>query len=185
LLGGSFNPAHEGHAHISKIALKRLGLDQVWWLVSPQNPLKSSRNTAAYSQRFAMAAKMADHPRIKVSDFELRAGTRYTIDTLTALKRRYPDHQFVWLMGADNLAGFHKWRNWQEIANLLPLAIIDRPGNAGKALSSTAASRLRRYRMNEQDGSILARAAAPAWMFLTGPTRPDSSTALRDAGIWP
>lgn len=185
LLGGSFNPAHEGHLHLSRIALRRLGLDQIWWLVSPQNPLKSKTGMADYDRRIAAAQEIAAHPRIRVSDFERQADTQFTVDTLSALKRRHPNHKFVWLMGADNLAGFHRWKNWQKIACAMPFAVIDRPGNANAALSSKAARVLERYRLDEQDAPLLAGAHAPAWLFLNGPRNDQSATALRDAGIWP
>ncbi len=185
LLGGSFNPAHEGHLHISKVALARLGLDQVWWLVSPQNPLKDAGETAAYDQRFKAAQEVAKHPRIRVSDFEQRHNCGYTIDTLLALKHAYPTHRFVWLMGADNLAGFHHWRNWRQIARTVPIAVIDRPGNATRALASPAAQQLARYRLDEGDLTLIGKRAAPAWVFLTGPLSPLSSTQIRDRGDWP
>ncbi len=185
LLGGSFNPAHEGHRHISKMALARLGLDQVWWLVSPQNPLKDASQTADYDQRLDQAVAAARHPRIRVSDFEQRHHTSYTIDTLRALQRAHPNHRFVWLMGADNLAGFHHWRNWQQIMRTVPIAVIDRPGNATRALASPAAQQFARYRLNERDWSRIGNTAAPAWAFLSGPLSPLSSTAIRDRGDWP
>ncbi len=185
LLGGSFNPAHEGHRHISKMALARLGLDQVWWLVSPQNPLKDASQTADYDRRFAAAVRAAQHPRIRVTDFEQRHNTRYTIDTLRALDRAYPAHRFVWLMGADNLAGFHQWRNWRQIARTVPIAVIDRPGNATRALASPAAQQLARYRLDEGDLTLIGKTTPPAWVFLTGPLSPLSSTEIRNRGDWP
>ncbi len=141
LLGGSFNPAHEGHSHASELALKQLGLDYVWWLVSPQNPLKESRGMAGIAERLEGARKFNRHPRVIVTDIEHRLGTRFTIDTLRALKQRFPQLRFVWLMGSDNLVQIPRWRNWQEIFASVPVAVVARPGTTLAALSSKAASR--------------------------------------------
>lgn len=173
LLGGSFNPAHEGHFHISLEALKRLKLDEVWWLVSPQNPLKKSADLASYKERFASAGHMAAHPRLRVLDLEQREGLLYTIDTLRFLKRRYRGTQFVWLMGADNLAGFHRWRAWRQIAALVPIAVLDRAPYGLKALHAPFATRFARFRTR------LLAASAPAWNYLTIPRHPLSATQLR------
>ncbi|NWG45279.1 MAG: nicotinate-nucleotide adenylyltransferase, partial [Alphaproteobacteria bacterium] len=141
LLGGSFNPAHAGHLHLSEIALARLGLHAVWWLVSPRNPLKAPQDLARLEARLASARAMARHPRIKVTDIEARLGTRYTVDTLAVLRRRHPGVRFVWLMGADNMVGFHRWRRWRAIAAALPVAVLARPGyTRGAGLSRAAQS---------------------------------------------
>src|SRR4051794_25183866 len=129
LLGGSFNPAHRGHRHISLQALRALGLDEVWWLVSPGNPLKEgAKDMAPFAARLASAEHMAKHSRIRASDCEQREGTRYTIDTVRRLKGRHPEHRFIWLLGSDTLPNFHKWRDWRDLARELPIAVIRRPG---------------------------------------------------------
>lgn len=179
LLGGSYNPAHEGHRHISLLALKQLRLDQVWWLVSPQNPLKASDEMAPLSQRMTGARAMARHPRILVSDLESRLGTRYTADTLARLRRRYPGHGFVWLMGADNLVQLPQWRRWHEIVETTPMAIFNRPGQGHRALAGPAAARYARYRVSRP--AELPLATAPAWCFLFSRLHPASSTAMRAA----
>ncbi|MEM9204889.1 MAG: nicotinate-nucleotide adenylyltransferase [Pseudomonadota bacterium] len=179
LLGGSFNPAHAGHRHISLIALKRLKLDNIWWLVTPGNPLKDNDGLPPIDERIAQARRIANHPRIKVTGIEAQLGTRFTADTLTRLKRRAPSLHFVWLMGADNLAGFHRWDRWRGIAEALPIAVIDRPGYTQSALTATAADALVRFRIDESDAPLLARREAPAWVFLFGPRSQLSSTALR------
>src|SRR5688572_28185618 len=131
LLGGSFNPAHRGHRRISLAAMEALGLDEVWWLVSPGNPLKPARDMTPYEARLASAREQAKGTRIKVSDFERQAETRYSVDTLAALKQRHPDHRFLWLMGADTVAQFHQWRSWRALAAMVPIAVIHRPGYDG------------------------------------------------------
>ena len=183
LLGGSFNPAHDGHRHISLEALKRLRLDQVWWLVAPQNPLKPGAGMAALEKRLARARKAARHPRIRVSDLEARLGTRYTVDTLACLTRRYPEVHFVWLMGADNLLQFPAWRRWTSIARAIPIAIFDRPTYAYRALAGQAARRFARYRV--MDPAALPGRKPPAWCLVRGPTHPASATAVRERGAWP
>jgi nicotinate-nucleotide adenylyltransferase len=184
LLGGSFNPAHEGHRHISLTAMKRLGLDRVWWLVSPGNPLKSTSKAPDLGQRVAAAREIARHPRIVVTGFEgarAEAGrpSHYTIDTLRFLKRRFPDVNFVWLMGADNLVSFHRWRAWEELFGLVPIAVLDRPGFRLKARASKAAQRFGFAAVDESDAGGLAGMAPPAWTMLTLPLSGTSSTALR------
>ncbi len=144
LLGGSFNPAHDGHRYVSLEVMKRLGLDGVWWLVSPGNPLKDTKDNADYATRLEKARHVKCHPRIHVSDIEQRFGTRYTIDTLRRLKQKYPEHDFVWIMGADNLAQFHRWKRWQDIARLMPLIVVDRKPYTRAALASPAAKNLTR-----------------------------------------
>ncbi len=177
LLGGSFNPAHRGHRHISAEALKRLGLAQVWWLVSPQNPLKSAEGMADFDSRFAEAERMAAHPRIKVSDIEQRIRTRYTIDTLRLLKRQYPQHRFVWLMGADNLIQIPAWRGWREIFADVPIAVFDRPGYTHRAVRGRAAQYFNDARI--KNSHALLSCSAPAWCFLFTPRDHISATELR------
>ncbi|WP_245620074.1 nicotinate-nucleotide adenylyltransferase [Phenylobacterium immobile] len=177
LFGGSFNPAHEGHAHVAETALKRLGLDQVIWLVSPQNPLKSSRDTQSLADRMNGARALARGGRMIVSDAETRMGTQYTIDTIRALKRRYPAVCFVWLMGSDSLASFHHWRHWRQILRELPVAVVARPGSTIAAMTSPAARAFRAARR----ATLSAGAKAPAWTFLSGPLHSQSSSALRRA----
>lgn len=178
LLGGSFNPAHAGHLHISREAIKRLGLDEVWWLVSPQNPLKASSELAPYATRLAKARAMATDPRIHVSDIESRQGLYYTIDTLTYLLQHEP-HKFVWLMGADNLAHFHRWRAWRRIARLVPIAVLDRAPYALRALNGPFARWMRGQRSHGRAVRQLADAPAPAWAYLTIPRHSLSATQLR------
>jgi nicotinate-nucleotide adenylyltransferase len=179
LLGGSFNPAHDAHRQISLIALKRLGLDRVWWLVSPSNPLKDTAKLPSLAQRVAGAKKIADHPRIDVTGYSGEGKSPYTVDLLTDLKRRYPNVNFVWLMGADNLAGFHRWHEWARIFTLLPIAVLDRPGYRLKARASQAALRFSDYYMDESDATGLILQLPPAWTMLSHPLSTLSSTELR------
>lgn len=179
LLGGSFNPAHAGHFHISKEALKRLALDEIWWLVSPHNPLKNAADLADYSTRFAMAVFTAQHPHIRVLDVEERQGLRYTIETVRHLQAAHPHHQFVWLMGADNLTHFHRWKCWQELAARVPIAILDRAPHALRALHSPFATQLAASRIAPAAARKLADMQAPCWVFLAIPRHPMSATALR------
>ena len=179
LLGGSFNPPHAGHLHISMVALRRLRLDAVWWLVTPGNPLKDTRDLAPLAERVAAARAKACHPRIKVSGIEAALGTRYTVDTLAALQVRAPGVRFVWLMGADNLAQFQRWRDWRRIAALMPFAVIDRPEATLSATHSRAAIALAADRVPECAAATLAMRAPPAWCFLHGPRSELSSTRLR------
>ena len=179
LLGGSFDPAHEGHRRISLAALQRLGLDQVWWLVSPSNPLKKKPKTEDLATSVAAARKVAHHPKIVVTGFEGARPSAFTIDTIRFLKQRYPSVNFVWLMGADNLATFHLWRSWQELFELVPIAVLDRPGFRLKARSGKAAQRFASSIVDETDGPGLAGIAPPAWTLLTLPLSGLSSTALR------
>ena len=182
LLGGSFNPAHEGHLHISLMALQRLGLDEVWWLVSPSNPLKEDRDLAPYDSRLDGARAMARHPRIKVSDFEARAGTRYTIHTLRSLMRRFGGVRFVWIAGADILTQMPLWRDWKVIFQTVPIAIFDRPTYSLKALSGLAAQRFGRCRLSPRHAAKLAEQTPPAWTFIHGRRNPASATKLREGG---
>jgi len=179
LLGGSFNPAHDGHRHVSLLALRRLGLDEVWWLVSPQNPLKPVAGMAPLAQRLAAARRIARHPRIRVSDIEQRLGTRYTVDTIGRLQQRFPGVRFVWLMGADNLAQIPHWHRWPEIFARVPVAVFDRGDAAFRALAGPASRRFARYRV--RDPRALALSRPPAWCFLFIARHPASATAIRAA----
>jgi nicotinate-nucleotide adenylyltransferase len=185
LFGGSFNPAHDGHAHVAETALRRLGLDRIIWLVSPQNPLKDARDSAPLAERMASAraaAKLAaDGRSMVVSDFETRAGTQWTIDTLRALTARHPGVRFVWLMGSDNLASFHKWRGWTDIMRMMPVAVIARPGSQLDSRTAPAAARFASARVPAIRARLLPDLEAPAWTYLTAPLNPRSSTALRAA----
>lgn len=184
LLGGSFDPAHGGHVHITREALKRLGLDAVWWLVSPGNPLKP-RPPAPLGRRLAAARGLMRHPKVKVTDLEARLGTRYTAETLAALARAYPGVRFVWLMGADNLADFHRWERWAEIMAGVPVAVLARPGSVLAALGSRTARRFARARLPAAAAPALAGHRPPAWVHLGLPLSHASSTALRARGAWP
>jgi nicotinate-nucleotide adenylyltransferase len=179
LYGGSFNPVHEGHAHVAHTALQRLALDRVVWLVSPQNPLKPAEGTASLDQRIEGARRHATGRAMIVSGVEEQLGSRYTIDTVRALKARFPTVRFVWIMGADNLASFHRWRGWTQIMREVPVAIISRPGDALKSRLSPAARRFAGGRLPETAACSLADRAPPAWIYLTAPLSPASSTALR------
>lgn len=178
LFGGSFDPAHEGHAHVAETAMRRLGLDRVVWLVSPGNPLKPWA-PAELDRRMASARRMAQGRRMQVSDAEARLGVRYTIDTLRALKARYPGVRFVWIMGADSLAGFHRWRGWTELMQEAPMAIIARPGSAIRSRLAPAARRFAHVRLPSGSAKGLARTRPPVWTFLRAPWNYASSTALR------
>ena len=181
LFGGSFNPAHDGHAHVAETAMRRLGLDRVVWLVSPQNPLKSSHETAPLAERMASARAAAATvgPSMIVSDFETRIGTRWTVDTVRALTARYPGVKFVWLMGSDNLASFHRWRGWTDIMRLTPVAVVARPGSQLDSRRAPAAARFARFRIPAAQAGLLPSLQAPAWTYLTAPLNPRSSTAIR------
>ena len=179
LFGGSFNPAHAGHAHVAETALLRLGLDRVVWLVSPQNPLKDRAESAPLAERMAGAARQARGPRMRVSDAESRLDVRFTVDTVRALKARHPGVRFVWLMGADNLAGFHRWRGWTDILHEAPMAVVARPGALLRARFAPAARRFARFRQPARRGRLLPYADTPAWMFLRAPLNHESSTRLR------
>ncbi len=180
LFGGSFNPAHEGHVAVSEEALKRLQLDQVWWLVSPQNPLKDSRDTGDFNDRLTHATNLADNPRLVVTGLEAELGTRTTAQTFDVLAPMFQHSRFVWIMGADSFAGLHHWNDWRQIPATLPLAVFARPGWTQKALSSPAARLLANHRLDAADAGLLADRAAPAWCFLNMPHRYESSTAIRN-----
>ena len=179
LLGGSFNPAHDGHRHISVEARKRLRLDEVWWMVSPQNPLKSAQGMASFADRIEGAKNAARHPWIKVTGIEKDLGTTYTAETLERLVKRFPNHRFVWLMGADNLVQISHWHRWQHIFQTVAVAVFDRPSYSLKALSGRAARRFARARVLELRASRLADMRPPAWVFLHTPLNALSATALR------
>ncbi len=181
LLGGSFNPAHGGHRRISLFAREALALDEVWWLVSPGNPLKSAEGMAPLAARVESARRQARRARIRVSAIERELGTRYTADTLRALVRRYPKKRFVWLMGADNLAQFHKWKDWRGLACVMPIAVIARPGYDGPAFASPAMAWLRRYRMPAASLRQPVRWSAPALVTLRFDPDTRSATDIRKA----
>jgi nicotinate-nucleotide adenylyltransferase len=179
LLGGSFNPPHAAHRAISLLAMKRLRLDRVWWIVSPGNPLKDTRALPPIAERMAAARAVARHPRIAVTDIEAQIGTRYSIDTLRYLLGRCPGVDFVWLAGADVLGEFHRWRDWKGIFALTPIAFVDRAGDGLRALSGPAAQAYAEFRLPEASAAGLAAHRPPAWVFLHGLKLPHSSTALR------
>ena len=181
LLGGSFNPAHRGHRRISLFALDKLGLDEVWWLVSPGNPLKPVAGMAPLAARVAAARQQARRAPIRVTSIERELGTRFTIDTLRALLRRYPRRRFVWLMGSDNLAQFHRWKDWRRIAKAMPIAVIARPGYDGAAMASPAMAWLGRYRQRPEALKDPARWSSPALTLLRFDPDPRSATAIRSA----
>lgn len=183
LLGGSFNPAHDGHRHISLEALKRLDLHQVWWLVSPQNPLKARRGMAPLAERVAAAAAVARHPRIVVTDLEAACGTRFTADTLGVLRHRFSQTRFVWMMGADNLAQVDRWDRWTQIFHTMPVAVFDRPSYSLAALRSPAARRFGGNRLLTPRSRRLSEEIAPAWAFFEIRRHPLSATALRQQGF--
>lgn len=179
LLGGSFNPAHQGHVDITLAALGRLKLDQVWWLVSPQNPLKPMSGMASLESRIAAAKDLMHHPRVVVTDIEQRLGTRYTADTLGALVRAFPRTRFVWLMGADNLLQISRWQGWKQIFHIVSIAVFARPTYVSKALSGVASRRFARRRLAANAAGLLARNKPPAWAFLFTRLNPISASAIR------
>ena len=181
LYGGSFNPAHEGHSHVARTALRRLGLNRVVWLVSPQNPLKAPNGTPPLEQRMRSARHKAAGPSMIVTGLEQVLGSQFTIDTVRALKARCRGARFVWIMGADNLATFHHWRGWIGIMRELPVAIVARPGASMRARHSPAAMRFRSRRLPESAARTLALRTPPAWIYLTAPLNPASSTAVRNS----
>lgn len=181
LLGGSFDPAHQGHVHITREALKRMGLDRVWWLVSPANPLKSHQ-PAPMAERLARAREIMVHPRVVITDLEARLGTRYTAQTIARLQAIYPGVRFVWLMGADNLVQFHKWDHWRAILRAVPVGVLARPGSGVAARLSVAARSFRVDRVTRGEG--LGTRKAPAWCFVNVPMMNLSSSAIRARGDW-
>src|SRR3954464_8103689 len=180
LLGGSFNPAHRAHRRVSLHALSVLGLDEVWWLVSPGNPLKEgAKDMARFDARFASAQRMAGRSRIRISDFEQREGTRFTVDSVRLLKRRHPEHRFIWLLGSDTLPNFHKWRDWRGLAREVPIAVIPRPGYDSAAHAARAMGWLRRFVHPPGQARSWTEWSAPAIIFLRLPPDPTSATAIR------
>jgi nicotinate-nucleotide adenylyltransferase len=177
--GGSFDPAHEGHAHVARTALVRLRLDRVIWLVSARNPLKTHNDPADLAARMAAARRLARGPSMRVTDLESRIGTLYTLDMLRVLMARHPGVRFVWIMGADNLASFHHWRGWADIFRAVPIAVIARPGVWPRAAFSPAARRFAPARRPAEAAARLALARPPAWIYLPAPLKDNSSTALR------
>jgi nicotinate-nucleotide adenylyltransferase len=183
LFGGSFNPPHAGHSLVAEIALRRLALDQIWWMVTPGNPLKNSHELAPLAERLRLSEAMACNPRIKVSAFEARHRVRYTADTLALVRKKNPGVDFVWIMGADNLRAFHHWQRWKKIFLTFPIAVIDRPGDTLSLLSSVAAKTFDYARVDEAGSQQLARMKAPAWTFIHGPRSSLSSSAIRAAKV--
>lgn len=185
LFGGSFNPPHRGHALVSEIALRQLQLQQLWWIVTPGNPLKNGSDLAPLRDRLDACKAMTSDPRIRVTAFEARHHIRYTADTLALVQARNPGVHFVWIMGADNLKNFHLWQRWRQIAQTMPIAVIDRPGSTLSFLSSIMAKTFDFARVDEEDAALLARRDAPAWTFIHGPRSSLSSTAIRrrEAGL--
>jgi nicotinate-nucleotide adenylyltransferase len=179
LLGGSFNPAHDGHLDLSKTALDRLSLDEVWWLVSPQNPLKPKDHMAGLDQRATQARASVDHPQIRVTALEAELGTRYSVDTVKALKRQFPEVHFVWLMGADNLIQLPEWKDWKQLFRQVAVAVFARPGYSQRALASKPAKLFADCRVTERRADQHAVTPPPAWVFIHGPLNPSSSTAIR------
>ena len=179
LMGGSFNPPHDGHVLISRTVLRRLQLDQLWWIVTPGNPLKGTGDLPPVDERMAACRAIAADPRIKITGFEAELGTPYTAATLAFLRRRFPDVRFVWVMGADNLASFHRWQQWRQIMRMMPIAVVDRPGWRHRGLASKAARAFRSAYVPETLSPKLADMQPPAWTLLSGPLSPLSSTAIR------
>jgi len=179
LFGGSFNPPHEGHLNLCDLALKKLELDQIWWIVTPGNPLKSHSELRSLEERLQLSHEIVSHPKIKITCFEAKYKTRYTADTLRIVKQKRPRQKFVWLMGADNLADLHRWQEWRKIVQMMPLAVIDRPGSTLSSRSARAALFLSRCRLDEEDLRLLVTRKPPVWAFLHGPRNSLSSTQLR------
>tara|TARA_B100000214_G_scaffold63295_1_gene41572 strand:+ start:2450 stop:3106 length:657 start_codon:yes stop_codon:yes gene_type:complete len=179
LMGGSFNPAHSGHRLISELAIKRLGLNKVWWLVSPQNPLKSSAGMASIKERVQNAVKISRNPRIKVMTIESSLNTQYTVDLLKILSKRFSSARFIWIMGADNLLQFSKWKNWEEITSLVRIAIFDRPNFSLKSLAADMPRRFSGNRLREREGLLLKYKKPPAWIFFHSNLNHISATKIR------
>ena len=183
LLGGSFDPPHPGHVHLTKEALKRFGLDRIWWLVTPGNPLKQ-RVPAPLGLRLDAARQVMQHPRVEVTALEALIGPRYTAQTIARLQGLYPQVHFVWLMGADNLAQFHKWDHWHQIIRSVPIGVLARPGGRIPARTSKAAQLYSEFRVRKRDAFGLAHRSAPAWSFVDMPMSAESSSAIRARGAW-
>ena len=180
LFGGSFNPAHSGHLHISLMAIKKLNLDEIWWLVAPQNPLKSKTGMKPYRTRFESACKMAMHPALRVTDIEYRLKIFYSIDTIFMLKEKYPGKHFVWIMGADTMSDFVRWRSWVDIFTMLPIAIFDRSPYAQSAIASKPLKRFSQFRVMDTDILTLSTTKPPCWAFIHGRLNNKSATAIRN-----
>lgn len=180
LIGGSFNPAHEGHIYLSEQAFKKIKLDEIWWLVSPQNPLKSNEDTAPFMQRFNYAQKLVHNPKIKVCDFEKKIGSQYTVDTLSALQKSYPELKFIWIMGADNLAQIVKWKNWRQIFRLVPIAVFDRNQYSCRVNFLKAVKVFKHKRVTGVKLFRLSNLKPPAWGFFKIKNNPLSSTQIRN-----
>ena len=183
LMGGSFNPAHSGHKLISELAIKRLGLDKLWWLVSPQNPLKPKDDMAGIEERVQHAVKVSGHPKIKVMTIESYLNTQYTIEILEILTQRFPSTRFVWIMGADNLVQFSEWKDWEKIASLVRIAVFDRPNFSLKSLASKMPRRFFRNRLRERQGLVLRNKFPPAWIFFHTNLSHISATKIRSKTI--
>lgn len=181
LFGGSFNPPHEGHVHVVETAIKRLQLDRVWWMVSPGNPLKDNDDLPPLANRIEASRALINHPRVEVSGLEASLSVIYSADLVRELVSRFPTVRFVWLMGADNLTNFHHWERWEEIADNVPIAVIDRPGDTLASRASMVARKFSHARLDEQDAALLKNFRAPAWTFIHAPRSPLSSTQLRRA----
>ena len=181
LFGGSFNPPHEAHLLMAETALARLRLDRLWWMVTPGNPLKQRAGTTL-AERIERSRVLARHPRIEVTGFEASHNVRYSADTIALARARNPGVFFVWVMGADNLVQFHRWQRWREIAETVPISVLDRPGASMAAMNSVMAQTYERFRVDESDAAALARMPAPAWTFVHGPRSTLSSTRLRGGG---
>ena len=179
IFGGSFNPPHSGHRLVAATAMKRLELDQIWWFVTPGNPLKSHSDLAPLETRLSRTSALADHPRMKITAYETILGSPYTAKTIKASKTLRPTVRFVWVMGADNLAGFHKWQDWRGIVETVPIAVVDRPGASLSVMSSPMAKAYEKHRLPEEDASLLPDMRAPVWTFLHTPLDRTSSTDLR------
>ncbi|MEM9784426.1 MAG: nicotinate-nucleotide adenylyltransferase [Pseudomonadota bacterium] len=184
LLGGSFDPAHQGHVHITLWALHTFALDQVWWLLTPGNPLKA-HGPADLRRRLTASRAIMRHPRVRITDIEARLGTRFTADTLARITLRYPGVRFVWLMGADNLARFHRWERWDWIMHHFPVGVLARPGEQLHAGLAPAVRRFSRARLPQHEAGRLAFADPPSWVLLTGAMSEQSSSAIRARGDWP
>jgi len=168
LFGGSFNPPHEGHVLVSELALTRINLNKIWWLVSPGNPLKDHSQLQSLEARLTLCKELIRNPHIEVTAFEAKYHTRFTADTLSLLKRKRPRVNFVWIMGADNLANFHKWQNWRKIADMMPIVVVDRPGSTLSFSSAKAARALAKYRLDPEDSALIGRFKPPVWTFKIG-----------------
>ena len=179
LFGGSFNPPHEGHLNLCDLAIKRLDLDHIWWMITPGNPLKDTSELPNLMERIKLSNAIISNPKIKVTAFEATHKVRYTADTVRLVRKLRPRQKFVWLMGADNLADFHRWQDWRKIANTLPIAVIDRPGSTLSHRSARAAVAFSRFRVDDEDASILLNMPPPVWTFIHGPRNSLSSSALR------